>query len=279
MYVAQRLVFTELHKTGGTHIGKWLDRFVNGEQVGKHNRIPPELWERFVIGSIRNPWDWYVSLWAYGCGGQGSVYQQTTRRIDFGYLSRQLHSEMGIRRTSPVFYARQLWHDFFKPVGKWKATYQDYNDVNAFRDWLHLLLNHERRFDFGEGYGFSPIANQYGLLTYRFMKLFSRLNEELYCNPALAEFESLHEIWEKYSLVDFVIRMESLEDDFIMALTKAGVSLSAEDKSAVMAAKHKKTNTSKRRLSNYYFDRNSIDLVAKSEEFIIEMFAYQPPDI
>ncbi len=40
MFVSDKLVFTELHKTGGTHIYSWLSRLIGGEQRGKHNRVP-----------------------------------------------------------------------------------------------------------------------------------------------------------------------------------------------------------------------------------------------
>ena len=66
MFVAQGLIYLELQKTGGTHIRRLLERYTGGKPVGKHNRLPAGSDADFIIGSIRNPWDWYVSLWAYG---------------------------------------------------------------------------------------------------------------------------------------------------------------------------------------------------------------------
>lgn len=277
MYVATELVFTELHKTGSTHIGSCLARLVDGKQVGKHNRIPVELWNRFIIGSIRNPWDWYVSLWAYGCAGKGSVYQQVTRRIDIKYLMRQLHAEMGAKRTSPLRVFWQLCHNITKPTHRWRETYRDYSDAKAFRSWLSLILDSRRRFDLGEGYGFSPVSKHSGLLTYRFLKLFSRLGTRLYNDRSLADLKKIPAIWKETQLISYVIRVETLEKDLLAALSKAGVKLTSAQKDEVIGARKKKTNKSKRFPTSYYYDEEAIELVTVKEQFIIQNFSYTPP--
>src|SRR5690625_3551544 len=186
MFVSDVVIFTELHKTGGTHIGHWLQKLVGGEQVGKHIRVPPQLRDRFVLGSVRNPWDWYVSLWAFGCGGEGSVRQQVTRRLDLSYCRRQLPAEMGRRWLTPTEWTRQLIADWCKPVAQWQQDYHDPNDAEAFRRWLHRMMDPARSLDVGEGYGHSPVARSAGLLTYRYLKLFTSLDRDLYHNRELA---------------------------------------------------------------------------------------------
>jgi hypothetical protein len=62
MFVADGLVYLELQKTGGSHICRLLEQYANGRPEGKHNRLTAEYSTHYVIGSIRNPWDWYVSL-------------------------------------------------------------------------------------------------------------------------------------------------------------------------------------------------------------------------
>lgn len=277
MFVSEKLVFTELHKTGGTHICSWLERLVGGEQIGKHNRIPQRFWDRFVIGSIRNPWEWYVSLWAYGCGSKGSVYQQTTRGINFHYLNRQLHSEMGLRRLGPSHWARQIWQDVCKPVHAWRAVYKDSSDPDLFRDWLRHMLNPHRRFDMGEGFGFSPVSMRFGLMTYRCLKLFTRLRANLYKDPALASPEGVRRALDEQRLVSYVIRNEHLEKDLLEALESAGCEVSAEERSALFEARQHKTNTSSRLPASHYYDRETLELVADREQLIIEKYGYEPP--
>lgn len=276
MFISENLVFTELHKTGGTHICKWMDRLVGGKQVGKHNRIPPSLWDKYIIGSIRNPWEWYVSLWAFGCGGQGSVYQQCTRRNDFRYLNTQLHVEMNMRRLSPVYWLKQCFHDAFKPVVSWRSVYRDHTDPRCFRDWLRMMYSLERRFDMGEGFGFSPVSKRFGLMTYRYLKLFTKLGDDLYKDPELSRRDGINRAFEANRLVNFMIRTEYLEEDLIEALLKAGCVLKVEERQAFFDARKNKTNTSKRLSVGYYYDQETIDLVADREQFIIDIHGYQP---
>lgn len=279
MFVSEKLVFTELHKTGGTHISNWLSKLVGGEQIGKHNRIPPAYWDRFIIGSIRNPWDWYVSLWAFGCGGQGSVYRETTRRIDIKYLNRQLHSEMGLPRPRPGQWIRQFWHDARKPVAKWASLYSDYSDSTAFRAWVRMMLDPARRFDMAEGFGFSPLARGFGLMTYRYLKLFTRLGDELYRDGTLQTLQGIRSVWLKKKLVNFVIRNEYLEQDMLKALGTAGISLPEQERTALLEASGKRTNTSRHLSVGHYYDKETIDLIFDREPLIIEQYGYEPPDI
>src|SRR5690606_10461451 len=82
MFVSDRIVFLELQKTGCTHIRNLLQELVGGELVGKHNRAGRELCsvDRFFLGSVRDPWEWYISLWAYGCDRKGVVFGTVTKR-------------------------------------------------------------------------------------------------------------------------------------------------------------------------------------------------------
>lgn len=277
MFVSDKLVFTELHKTGGTHICHWLAKLVGGQQIGKHNRIPEHLWDRFIIGSVRNPWDWYVSLWAYGCAGEGSVRRQATRQIDLGYMVRELPAEMGRRWPHPVHSARQLWHDAAKPAAAWRELYQDPEDVGAFRQWLRMMMDPARRFDVGEGFGFSPISLSFGLLTYRYMKLFTRLGPELYRTKELATLGGLTKVWRRKALASFIIRNECLEDDLLNALVQAGCTITDRQREALLDGKNAKINASKRMKTSNYFDEASAQLVLEREAFIVNQYGYSAP--
>lgn len=279
MFVSDSIVFTELHKTGGTHIGKWLSRLSDGQQIGKHNRIPQALRDRFILGSVRNPWDWYVSLWAFGCSGQGSVHRQVTRRLDLPYLRRQLAPEMGRHRIGPRIALRQLWQDAIKPAGTWRMTYRDSSDAIAFRRWLAMILDPVRRFDVAEGFGFSPVSDWAGLMTYRYLKLFSHLDERLYTESALATPAGTRQLWEQHRLVDFVIRTEHLEDDLMRALALAGVPLNDIQRRQLEEARNRKTNASKRLPMAHYYDAAAVALIAEKEALIIDQYEYRPPPV
>lgn len=279
MFISEPLIFVELHKTGGSHIGRCLRTILDGHQQGKHNIVPANLHHRFILGSIRNPWDWYVSLWGFGCDGNGSVYHRTTRRFDVNYYWRQINKEMGANWLSPGQYGRQFLADVNKPVSLWRASYKDSADPEGFRAWLKMILNPARRFDIGEGFGFSPLAQRNGLLTYRYFKLFTNLGGKLYQNSTLSNGITLSDLWTTHNITNFIIRNESLEEDLIEALRYANVPLTDDNIALIEQGKVKKTNTSTRKETGFYYDQETIQLVQDRESFIIEQYGYTPPPL
>ena len=77
IFISEKLVYLALQKTGSTQIRHLLTSIIPGELIGTHNRLPVNLSpKRIAVGSIRNPWAWYVSLWAFGCLGRGGFYHK-----------------------------------------------------------------------------------------------------------------------------------------------------------------------------------------------------------
>ena len=65
MVVTNKLIFIHMFRTGGTSINTSL----NGKRLGYHrprSLIPKEYEQLPVVGNVRNPFDWYVSLY-YHC--------------------------------------------------------------------------------------------------------------------------------------------------------------------------------------------------------------------
>jgi hypothetical protein len=279
MYVSDKFVYTELHKTAGTHIGKWLNTLAPGKQVGKHNVIPSSILnDRLVLGSIRNPWDWYVSLWGYGCDQKGSVYLQTTNKINVKYYLEQLPAEMNITFPTPSLFMSQFIADIKKPCHEWEESYEDSSSPACFKSWLKLMFDNNRRFDMREGYGFSPISNYAGIMTYRFLKFFTNLESTLHSESLLTSNINLLDLWENHKIADFFIRMEHLEDDLITAMKIANVQVSSENKTSLINSKNMKTNTSSRLNTSCYFDEETTKLVSDKEKLIIQLFNYLPPN-
>ncbi len=166
MFVADRLVYLQLQKTGCSHIAAMLSACVPGRDASKHYRLPPDLIgdARQIVGSICNPWDWYVSLWAYGCGRRGQTYRRLTARRFRGH---------GISRA-PLTALRSIHWQLMKPVSAWRETYADPTNPQLFCDWLRLVLSEQGRRDLPERYGISSMSSFAGFLTYGYIRLFSR---------------------------------------------------------------------------------------------------------
>ena len=122
MFVTERLIYFGLQKTGGFHIRGLLKQYNDGAPDGKHNHLKDLPDNKVVIGSIRNTWDWYVSLWAYGVSGKGAIRARTARRIDFDYYYRMLSKAMGKNWLTPSELLTSVHHDIVKPVFKLAAN-------------------------------------------------------------------------------------------------------------------------------------------------------------
>lgn len=269
MFISKEIVFIELHKTGCTHINKLLDQILEGKRIGKHNPATLDLInsQRNFIGSIRNPWDWYVSLWAYGCDRKGQIFDRVTR-------PKWKLKTLGWR--SYPLQAMYLWlRDFSRNPEAWRQCYADVNDPSAFRNWLYRMLDSHSRHDYGEGYGFSGISNFSGLLTYRYMQLFC-VNANQRSFQTVSDFQSLKKFEAENCYINHFIKTENLESDLLRALNQCRVSL--EEAHIQKILRSGKTNTSSRKKkAAYYYDRETLELVKEKENFIIEKFQYEAP--
>lgn len=273
MFISDRLVFIELHKTGCSHIRKVLSDALDGKVVGKHNQVPADLFteRRSFVGSIRNPWDWYVSLWAFGCDGKGGL----RHRIAPSSGSSGLRG-LGWRSNPVSALIRLLKRS--NNTKAWQAAYRDSNDPNAFREWLHMMHDESYMQDIGEGYSNSALRHAAGLLTYRYLKLFStREGEESRLNDLSTR--SLIEAWDaEQTFVETFIRMEALEADIFRVLEDHDDTFTEERQSIIKALPKTNTSSRKRDLTNYY-DPDTVALVAEREQLIIKNFGYTAPEL
>lgn len=69
MIITNRFVFVHMHKTGGQFLNEVIARcFPDQRTVGYHlprAEVPAESAHLPVVGMVRNPWDWYVSWYAF----------------------------------------------------------------------------------------------------------------------------------------------------------------------------------------------------------------------
>jgi len=69
MITTERFVFIHMHKTGGQTLNDIIGCCISDHRVvGYHyprSEIPPESTDLPLVGMVRNPWDWYVSWYAF----------------------------------------------------------------------------------------------------------------------------------------------------------------------------------------------------------------------
>jgi hypothetical protein len=273
MFISERIIFLELQKTGCTHIRNLLKEFVGGRFVERHNQAEAHLFSgnRVFMGAVRDPWAWYLSVWAYSCDRKGDHYSNVStpgiRLRNRGWRLHPFSLLVDVLQSRPNRHPEQ-----------WRRTFRDVNDAGAFRAWLYML-NDERYWpDVGEGYWRFPLNRFAGFLTYRYLRLFTCRKGELGKLGQVSTAGQLVEYDRRDCFIDHFIRNESLESDLLDALRQAGVEV-PQDAAAGLAARPKTNTSSKRRGVQDYYDAATEKLVGERDRLIIDKFGYVAPSL
>lgn len=239
-------------------------------KFGKHepiDKVPKELLINFdaklKVGNIRNPWDWYVSLWAYGCQGEGAFFNRLTkmRGPETSRLSLK-RIKVSIKKLMDIEYP-YLNHSI------WKELYSDPNNFDNFRSWLKLVLS-GKRIDIGENYKQSKLSGFSGLLTYRYLNLYTHRAHL----PGVNSFAELKKYDEKNNFMNLIIKNECIHEN-IRDLAKR-LNYNIENLNAILVKYQNRTNKSLReRDYKKYYCQETESLVGRYEKFIIDKYNYR----
>lgn len=253
MYLTDELIYIQMQKTGCTHIANLLSEFYPGEQTVKHNAATKEQLQsgRYIISSIRDPWDWYLSLWTFGVQRKGGLLQRLTSEHYSGPLPENRNPEF------------------------WQELYSRNDDVMAFRNWLQMIHAPQNSYYLGEDYGKTTITNLCGFMTFRYLYLCCQNIELLYKPNEYFTPLTLKNFDVANCYIDFFIRQESLEADLCEALSHIR-RVTSEQRDYIFERGKSNISIRKYTLGNYY-DQNSVDLVMHRDALIINRFNYSPP--
>jgi hypothetical protein len=136
MHEFQTFTYLDLQKTGSTFISKLLKEFSTEKEVWfrKHSPVGPRYDPgKFYFISVRAPLAQYLSLYSYGCGGNGGLFHRM-RRAGFGYLYT--------------------------------------SSLEGFREWLRFVLQPENGHYLERQYGRDKDTRELvGYQSYRYLKL------------------------------------------------------------------------------------------------------------
>ena len=273
MFLSPNLVYLEMPKTASTYTRHLIARYEPGELRPKHQPLVSEPGGRLVATSVRDPWDWYVSMWAFGCRGRGLLYRQMTGRQHAKAAAKALRERrldmVGVTAAAAL---RSVLISQRQSV--WRRVYSDPYDPALFREWLVMLLDERTRRILPWGYGQSDTRHCAGLMTYLFLSLATEQSAWRSVGRSIGEAAALGSFTDRHFLLDRAIRLERLEDDLAALLGEVGHAVTP---AALRGTE--KANVSARRSVREYYDPETADLVAREERLLIERFGYQSPDL
>jgi|688.fasta_scaffold00938_35 hypothetical protein len=268
MLETDTIIFLQMQKTGSTHAAKVLAEYLGVPpkypEVGKHQPATQEQIEsgKPILSAIRNPWDWYVSLWTFGVAGKGGLHSRLTASH-----RKSEHERLASSHESPAISAHA-----------WSALYQDKTCVTSFRRWLQCILDPRNAMQLGEGYAASGLAKPCGFMTYRYLRLCCGVGQQRASGVRSEDLRTPRQLLDydnKHCYVSRFLRQEKLNQDLheiISSLRK----LSAEESNQILRLD--RTNPSQRPLSiKAYYDTDSIDMIRQREQLLIHKFRYTAP--
>ena len=267
MYVSKKLVYLQMQKTGSTHVTRVLKQYCKGKTRERHEQLEDyEAYKnRLIVSSVRNPWDWYVSLWAFGCGGSGGFHKYLIHTPWSEIRHAQRHGGIASMAGSAL---RAVGQTGRRP--DWKRLYSDAANEANFRIWLKLVLGEEGRHIEKEGYAASPVKSAIGFMTYRFLALTTAFDKWNGTGRRARSLDEVAAFADKYTITKRILRMESLNGDIHDMLQSIGVAVTLEDLEAIG-----KTNASSHRKYDTYYDDETYGLVAERDRFIIDRYGYK----
>jgi hypothetical protein len=245
-------IFLDVYRTGSSHVVDLLWKIVPGKPLVniRHASLTKgRPWGttggKPVIATVRNPWDWYVSLWAIEADGKRPIGKPM-----FAHLP-------------PEEYARLF--DKSEP----KAS---------FSRWLRCMHNPVllNRGLYREHLPQSGLASVIGIYTYRFLRVTTRYPRFFLRRPLINSPEGAVRYHQYMKSYDTTLRNESLTEDLAAFVERHPQGFKPDAVKTIRAADTRPKNASNRAFSSYrdYYSESDAALVAERDRFFIAEFGY-----
>lgn len=245
-------IYLDVYRTGSTHVIGLLDRLCVQPSVQGFRHASLTKGRRLglaggktVFTTVRNPWDWYVSLWAYGTDGKSAIR----------------------KHLAPHVSARDM-----------AALYDRSDAVASFRRWLHLMhdpavLDRVMK----EHLPQSGLSSAIGLYTYRFLRVTTRFPRLLLRRPFIGSPQGALRHHRLFRAYDTLMRNETLDDDLLALVERFPASFRPGAADVIRSEAANRANSSTRTLDSYrsYYGEEEAGLVARRDGFFRDAFGYR----
>lgn len=246
MFINEKIVYLSLTKTGCTYTEELLAKLLKGTKAGRHMRLgevsksyPGGFSSRLKVGNVRNPWDWYVSLWAFGCMGEGALYRNLVRRSDDEDMHR---------------------------------LYSDVNNALLFREWLTIILSDDNSSKIDSIEDSPPIFEFAGLYTYRYLKQYTQVPGRRIMK--LRNLRELQRLDQKKNFIDVFLKTENLDMDLVQLLQRIDAPSDVMENYYLIRDTVERNNSSRRNY-RYYYDDYARDIIRAKDRYIVDKHGYE----
>ena len=250
----EKYIYLDVYKTGSAHLKHLLPEITEGEQVRLRRHAPitaarPYGWTggKLVFVTVRNPWDWYTSLWSYACERKGAIWRFFSEALPRDELKSMFNTEDPVRSFE-----------------KWLRAVND-------KDFMQRVI----RNNLPE----SGLAGIVGLYTFRFMRVTTPYPTVFLKSWLVPSIDAAirYERW--FHMYSEVLRSESLNADLKSFVAKyrqrCRFKPDAEEIIDRLAAAPR--NASTRVLPSFrdYYTDETRQLVADKDRLFLELFGYR----
>ena len=249
----EKFIYLDVYKTGSAHLKQLLPAITHGEQIRLRRHAPitaarPYRWTggKLVFVTVRNPWDWYTSLWSYACERKGAIWR---------------------------FFSEAL------PPAELKAMFDVTDPVVSFEKWLRAVndkdfMQRVIRNNLPE----SGLAGTVGLYTFRFMRVTTPYPTAFLKGWLVPSIDAAIRYQRWFHMYSEILRSETLNDDIIRLVQKYRQRCRFKDDAEETIKEFAKQprNTSTRILPGFrdYYTPEARALVAEKDRLFIDMFGY-----
>ena len=251
MVIGENFIYLELHKTGSTHLRKLFKNNFDVSIIGKHNSIfevfgntsNEVLKGKLILGSIRNPFTWYLSLWAYGCNSKGHLFNLKTK------ISR-----------------KNIFNLKLRELKNWQRVYSDVNNPIYFQRWLKMVMEFSEKNANNFTFNNISLDKNVGFMTKRFLDIYYDFDNKDNFTDDNIKIDNLN----KRLVVNYFLSQENLVQDFKRLKKNNLFNLNRP-----LIIDYSFSNITKKKKYDFYYNDESIERVSKLDSALLDTFKYK----
>ena len=265
MIFGKNFYITEMPKTGTTFLRNYFKQYKDIKLSTHHDTIDENVefnysTIEFKIGTIRNPYAWYLSFWKWSCQQKkrSPLYSDiTSRRLKFKRL--KFNSNL-------ISY---IFCQLTKNKKDLKKLFKDVNSKKNFNHFVEILLNYKYRNIISSDFSFIPHKNL-GYMTYCFLtqNISKKDYKRLYYSNE--KFSSILKFLDSRLNLNFFLKTENLTNNLKIFLKK--------NKFFVKDFKKIKRNSTKNKIDKNYlnfFTKKTLKIIEKKDDYLFRKFKYK----